>query len=299
MKRRLASSSTFKGHAILLASLLFLVCNPAQAQQVQQVATPQSQNQQPNPQHPGKSFAEIAHSFAAILKLSGVNRVYIEDLRDPNGNVTPFGGWLASQLASAPGMPWSPIAIIDRDTVARKLKLPDNTETIQLNAETTQKLSASLKADIVTGSFAPAQDGIGITLKFSRPQTRAFLNEKIAMTEDMRAHLPAAIESLAPADGIFTAEQGGVPNPKCDVCPSPQYDADSARRNVQGTVTILLIISPAGKVVSVSVEKKLDSVLDRLALDAVKNWTFKPPVDIDGRPITVRAPTDVRFRLWK
>jgi TonB family protein len=299
MKRRLTSRSSLERCAILLASILFLVCSSSQAQQDQQAAEAQSQSQQPHPLHAGKSFAELASSFAATLKLSGVTRIYIEDFRAPDGNVTPFGGWLASQLASAPGNPWSPIEIVGRDTVARKLKLPENPETIQLNAEGAQKLSASLKADIVIGSFAPAENGIGITLKFSRPNTWAFLNEKVAMTEEIRSHLPAAIESLAPADGIYTAEQGGVPNPKCDVCPSPQYDAESVRRAVQGSVTLLLVISPAGKVLSVSVEKKLDSVLDRLALDAAKNWTFKPPVDIDGKPITVRAPTDVRFRLWK
>ena len=143
-----------------------------------------------------------------MLKANGVKRIYVEDFRDPNGSATPFGAWLASQFASAPGYRWAPIEIVGRDEVIAKLKQRNNPEAIQLNDEEARKLSASIRADIVTGSYGTAEDGIGVTLKVSIDRVRAFSNGKLAMTDVIKSHLSVPLGSLVPADGIFNAEEG-------------------------------------------------------------------------------------------
>jgi TonB family protein len=306
MNRNILPCFRYKIVPAALLCMLLATAFSAEAQQdrqqdqQQQLQVQQSKEDPQQTQPPtGKTIAAMVRSYAALLKLGGVKRVYLEDFRDPNGKVTPFGAWLAAQFASAPGNPWAPIEIIDRNTVEAKLKLHDNPEMIELNAEEAMNLSISLKARIVGGSYGAAENGIGISLTDQAPRDGGFAFGKIAITDDIKSHLSAPIESLVPADGIFTAEEGGVPNPKCQVCPSPQYDPAAARRGVQGSVILRAVIDPAGHLLSVAVEKKLDPALDQIALDTVSKWTFKPPVNVDGKPITVRTPISVRFRLDK
>jgi len=69
--------------------------------------------------------------------------------------------------------------------------------------------------------------------------------------------------------------------------PGPMLDAE-ARKAGGGTVYVLFVVDPDGRVESPIVHKQLHPALDRAALAAVKQWKFEP-----GR----RNGQSVRFRM--
>jgi TonB family protein len=60
---------------------------------------------------------------------------------------------------------------------------------------------------------------------------------------------------------------------------------------------LALIVDQRALVRDVHVTQSLDKRLDQNAIDAVKQWKFKPALK-DGKPIAVRTSVEVDFRLY-
>jgi TonB family protein len=114
----------------------------------------------------------------------------------------------------------------------------------------------------------------------------------------MKLHLIKPLDSLAPKAGVFTAGEGGVSQPVCERCANPYYPESAARRGVQGVVVLSAVVTTQGRATNVSITKKLDAELDHWAVEAVRAWRFKPALNIDGKPVAVRTPIEVSFRLY-
>lgn len=87
-----------------------------------------------------------------------------------------------------------------------------------------------------------------------------------------------------------------APRPRRRV--QPRYDRDRARRGVQGTVDIQVVITEHGLIGFAQVINGTnDDELDRLALEAVRQWEFSPAV-LDQRPVPVRAVVTINYRIY-
>lgn len=75
----------------------------------------------------------------------------------------------------------------------------------------------------------------------------------------------------------------------------PVYPDIAQRANVQGFVILECIVSPAGRITDVKVLRGIP-VLNTAALDAVKQWTYKPTL-LEGVPVSVVMTVTVQFRL--
>jgi len=79
--------------------------------------------------------------------------------------------------------------------------------------------------------------------------------------------------------------------------PSPEYPYASRIRQEQGRVTLRVLVSPAGGVADVAVERTSGhAALDRAAEQAVRRWRFEPAMQ-DGRPVPASAAISITFRL--
>ena len=67
---------------------------------------------------------------------------------------------------------------------------------------------------------------------------------------------------------------------------------------VQGTVVLQVEVDPSGRVAMtpIRVIRSLGLGLDEKAIEAVKQWKFKPATK-NGTPITAKATIEVSFRL--
>ena len=78
----------------------------------------------------------------------------------------------------------------------------------------------------------------------------------------------------------------------------PEYDAERARRGIQGATDLEIVIDTEGVVVLAQViNSSLDEKLDQAAIEAVKKWRFAPGT-IDGEPVPVRAVVTINFRIY-
>jgi len=95
---------------------------------------------------------------------------------------------------------------------------------------------------------------------------------------------------------------GKNPAQLCVVQPSqisntvPDYSDEAREKKVEGEVYLTFIAGVDGKTHDVRVMKSLGSGLDEKALEAVKQWTFKPGT-LDGKPVAVQLRASVAFHL--
>ena len=75
----------------------------------------------------------------------------------------------------------------------------------------------------------------------------------------------------------------------------PQYPAEAGRARIEGTVVLMAVIDKDGTVKDVRVESGLP-ILAQAAIDAVKQWRYKPYV-IDGQPVEVDSRITINFTL--
>jgi len=75
----------------------------------------------------------------------------------------------------------------------------------------------------------------------------------------------------------------------------PVYPPEAKQAGTQGTVRLAVDIGSDGKVVSVNAQSGPD-VLVQAAVEAVKQWTYKP-VLLNGEPVEVLTTVDVNFTL--
>lgn len=76
----------------------------------------------------------------------------------------------------------------------------------------------------------------------------------------------------------------------------PEYSEEARKAKYQGTVVLYIEVDPSGRAVNPRVLRSLGLGLDEKAMEAVRQWKFKPGYR-DGKPVTVAAQIEVNFRL--
>jgi periplasmic protein TonB len=78
----------------------------------------------------------------------------------------------------------------------------------------------------------------------------------------------------------------------------PDYTAEAKAARIQGTVLLATVVLADGNVGDVTVARSLDTTygLDQQAVNAAKQWTFKPGTK-DGKPVAVRVNIELKFTL--
>ena len=76
----------------------------------------------------------------------------------------------------------------------------------------------------------------------------------------------------------------------------PEYSEEARRAKLQGTVVLYLEVDSEGRPRNLKVHQSLGLGLDEKALDAVRQWKFRPG-RADGKPVATSALVEVNFRL--
>src|SRR5208337_4081412 len=88
---------------------------------------------------------------------------------------------------------------------------------------------------------------------------------------------------------------GGVTAPVLLYKKEPEYSEEARKAKYQGTVLLYIEVDPSGKATNIRVQHSLGLGLDEKAIEAVRQWKFKPGYK-DGKPVTVAATIEVNFR---
>jgi TonB family protein len=122
------------------------------------------------------------------------------------------------------------------------------------------------------------------------------LAASIAITAAAVDRLPM-FTSLQAQSVIYTTKDGvSLPEVVHEV--KPQYTRAAMNAQIQGSVVLACVINESGDVGDVTVTRSLDSEhgLDQAALDAAKQWKFRPGRK-DGKAVAVRVEIEMTFTL--
>jgi protein TonB len=78
--------------------------------------------------------------------------------------------------------------------------------------------------------------------------------------------------------------------------PPPEYPSKLKQGGVSGVVALKVEIDENGAVTACSVSKSSNPEFEQPAMDAVKNWKFKP-AQKGGNPVKVRLLIPIQFRI--
>jgi protein TonB len=95
--------------------------------------------------------------------------------------------------------------------------------------------------------------------------------------------------------GIFKVG-GGVSQPQVLFAPDPAFTEEARQAKVAGKVVVYLQVNPEGRPMHVKVLRGLGMGLDEKAVEAVRQYKFKPAIK-DGHPVTVEMNVDVNFQI--
>jgi TonB family protein len=89
---------------------------------------------------------------------------------------------------------------------------------------------------------------------------------------------------------------GGVAAPVVIHSVEPEFTEDARKANFQGSVSIKLIVDSQGNPQDVQLVRHLGMGLDELAVEAVRQYRFKPAM-YQGHPVSVQIVIDMDFHL--
>jgi len=91
----------------------------------------------------------------------------------------------------------------------------------------------------------------------------------------------------------------GVSAPKLVFAPDAEFSDEARRAKYEGVVLISVIVDALGNPQSISVKRPLGMGLDEKAIEAVKQYKFKPALyQKTGKPVPVQISIEVNFRLF-
>ncbi len=152
----------------------------------------------------------------------------------------------------------------------------------------------------------PADDTVGIGAAGSRGADGVDFPQPATGTTSHARIVPAPEASIKRPQTPMNPPQSAAPPQRVRVSQGvmagmviskvpPVYPADAKAARIQGQVVLKVVIGTAGDVQSVDVLSG-DSLLAGAAIDAVKQWKYRPYI-LNGTPETVETTATIVFTL--
>lgn len=122
------------------------------------------------------------------------------------------------------------------------------------------------------------------------------LEKHVATAEELRrAESQEAPAKSSDAFGGAFRIGGGVTAPQLIYRVEPKYPEEARKAGLEGTVVLDAVVDPDGMIHNMRVVRSLDPVLDENAMEAARQWKFRPGMK-EGKPVAVAASIEVTFR---
>ena len=109
----------------------------------------------------------------------------------------------------------------------------------------------------------------------------------------------AFVTGAAFGQGRVEANPPGTNSPPIAIRKAdPKYTEGARKAKLEGAVIIQMVIDENGMPTDPKVVRSLDKGLDENAIEAVKQWRFKPGLK-DGKPVAVNVTIEINFKLPK
>jgi TonB family protein len=124
-------------------------------------------------------------------------------------------------------------------------------------------------------------------------ETSITVNYTLADSTTVVGQSPAADDASAGVEQIG----GDVKGPVIIYEPEPEYTAEAKKAKFSGFVTVSIIVDKNGIPQNVHVTRGVGLGLDEKAVEAVKQYKFKPATE-NGKPVAVYLNVEVNFEIF-
>jgi TonB family protein len=162
---------------------------------------------------------------------------------------------------------------------------PDQWQECEIRADRT-RLSVQVNGAVVTEAQALDEFTGYVALQVSRGA--------IVFQNVRAARLPSASDSFG--QGAHRASEPGIVKPRALATAKPFYPREPHDLEIQGSVSLELVVDSSGSVGDIRVAKSLHPDLDEAAIGSARKWRFSPGT-MSGQPVPVIVTMDVSFRL--
>ena len=293
----------------------------SKAQRVEEVAAPTFSaldDQAAEGSGGAKKYAGIAAAVALVValgyfgytKFGGSNTASQNAMQKSQPVQAPVPNPAASPVSSSAATEPSPVTLAPSTTVASE---PVSKPKAGLNSATATKIAAGKEGaaapEVVTKTFAPAPIHVNTEPAAARAQapkqalapaddTAAVLPNPLAVGSANDSTLPSLISTpanlpVAPVGTVRISQ--GVSQGLLIKKVQPQYPQNARAMRIEGPVQMQALIDKEGKITNVKVVKG-QPVLARAAVDAVRQWRYKPYY-LDGQPVEIQTEITVMFKL--
>jgi periplasmic protein TonB len=107
---------------------------------------------------------------------------------------------------------------------------------------------------------------------------------------------PSLIVYDSSGNSIDIQEDSNLIPPQLIERVNPRYPDIARRTRVQGTVVMTAWINEQGNVVDTDIVRSLNTLCDQSAMEAVRQWKFKPAM-LDGQAVPVKMHVTITFSL--
>jgi TonB family protein len=91
--------------------------------------------------------------------------------------------------------------------------------------------------------------------------------------------------------------RNGVTMPEAIFSPEPSFSDEARKAKFQGIVLLMIVVGKDGRPYNIRVLQSLGMGLDEKAIEAVRNWRFRP-ASLNGQPVATEIGVQVDFHLY-
>ena len=275
------------------------------------VICPSAQSQEPTLD---RLVDDIAQQFKRTEKKHFLAQVLVIDFASRSGRIKVVGEYLADQLSDSLRQRIGIAAVVDRKKLQSYLLTGGISPLDLADRGVSMWIASQLGASaIVFGSVAPSNERLLLstdtyTIKDNKHLGSAkadlILNDQLKEILTKPLDWPGSADVLVACTASKSKENAGdlfkaagITMPTCVHCPNPDYTDEARAANIQGSVRFDVVVDELGKAKHIAVIQGDQYGLTARALEAIKNWRFKPAMK-DGQPVTVCVDIEVVFRRY-
>jgi TonB family protein len=239
-------------------------------------------------------------------------RVLILAFPEKRGPITNFGEYLAVKFSETLTSRLPNVEFINRDTLHDFLEKENIPFPRLLDHKVAENVARALHARcLVTGWSDLEGDSVRLQIEIYDylqggmvELVKAKVKKSRAMEEALTRTTPEFYPAQSPTDleprdqpvEPVPAGKGGVGYPECSNCPPPTFPPSAFGKVAKGSVILDVTIDVDGRAKNIRVQKSLGPEFDRNAMQAVRDWRFKPAYGSDGKAVPVKVLIEVTFR---
>jgi TonB family protein len=151
-------------------------------------------------------------------------------------------------------------------------------------------------AHVVSGPDELRNAALQSVLQWHLMKNVAGSSRQVSISFSLPDSVPTQPPAAAAVPGAAYHVGAGVTAPVLLYKREPEYTEEARKAKYSGSVLLYVEIDPSGKATNIRVQHSLGLGLDEKAIEAVRQWKFKPGYR-DGSPVPVTANIEVNFRL--